>query len=86
MSNDSGHLDILASLFAWSDSDTIPTKARTPRSQATKQEAAATYFGELSQASEDDLDIYGKGTVQDSDDSDDASDTSRARADHRTGD
>ena len=82
MSNGLGHLDILASLFAGSDSDDdfdYDDDATIPNNETEDN----SYFNELSLMSEDDLGMYGQGTGRDGDDLDDASETSRAHADRR---
>ena len=78
MSNGRSHLDIFAGLFTGSDLDD-DSDFDDDATIASNETGGGSYFDELSLASEDNLDIYGQGTGQDGDDSDNASDTSRAR-------
>ena len=85
MSNGRSNLDILAGLFAGSDSDD-DSDFNDDATIASNETGGDSYFDELSLPTEDNIDIYRQGTGQGGDDLDDASDTSRARADHCAGD
>ena len=74
MSNGRGHLNILASLFAGSDSDD-DFDYNEDAAIASNETGGGSYIDELSPASEEDM--YGQSTGRDGDDSDDASETSR---------
>ena len=85
MSNGRIHSDILASFFAGTDSD--DDSARDPDVSIRSNETGGeSFFDELSLASEDVMDIHGQGTGRDGDETNDKSDTSRARAARRAGD
>ena len=77
--------EILASLFAGSDSesDSDFDDDATIRSNET---GGDSFFDDLSLASGDDLDVYGQGTGRHGDKSDDESETSVARTTPRRGD